>query len=110
MIRTFPDPALVTRAVRVAVEELTGSDPGVESSGYVEGHSDHARQEELKAVAARANLLRLPGRLEVGPPIVVETEGGVTYVKGGQYSMLRDWRDRVSLKNEKLKIFKRSFI
>ena len=95
MIRTFPDPALVTRAVRVAMEELTGNDPGAESSGYVEGRSDHARQEELKAVAARANLLRLPGRFEVGPPIVVETEGGVAYVKGGQYSMLRDWRDRV---------------
>ena len=44
---------------------------------------------------ARANLLRLPGRFEVGPPLVVETEGGVSYVKGGQYSMLRDWRDRV---------------
>ena len=90
MIRTYPDPALVTRAVRVAVEELTGIDPGVESSGYMEGCSEQTRQEQLKTVAARADLLRLPGRFEVGPPPVVKTEGGVKYVPGDPYSMLRD--------------------
>ena len=95
MIRMVPVPALVTRTLRVAMEELTGDDPGAESSGYVEGRSDHARKEELKAVEARANLLMLPGRLEGGPPLVVKTEGGVSYVRGGQYSMLWDWRDRV---------------
>ena len=75
MIRMVPVPALVTRAMRVAMKELMGDDPGAESSGYVEGQSNHARKEELKTVEARANLLRLPGRLEVGPPLLVKTEG-----------------------------------
>ena len=95
MIRTYSDPALVTRAIRVSIEELTGIDPGLESSGYVEGSSERARQEQLMSVAARATLLELPGRFEVGPAPVVRTEGGVKYVPWTPYSMLRKWRDRV---------------
>ena len=81
--------------MRVAMEELVGNDPGEETSGYVVGQSEHVRRDELKTAGTRGLLLTLPGRLEVGPPLVIETEGGVGYVGGGQYSMLRSWRDRV---------------
>ena len=105
MIRTFPDPALVTRAIRVSIEELTGIDPGLESSGYVEGSSERARQEQLMAVAARSTLLELPGRFEVNPAPVVKTEGGVKYVPGTPYAMLREWRDRVRFLSDKTESF-----
>ena len=96
MLTTHADPALVTRAVRITMEELTGIDPGQETSGYVEGSSEQARQEQLKTIAARSTLLELPGRFELSPAPVVRTEGGVKYVPGAPYAMLREWRDRVS--------------
>ena len=95
MIQMVPVPALVTRAMWVAMEELEGNDPGQETSGYEEGQSERTWREKLKAAETRALLFKLPGKLEVGPPLVVETEGGVRYVGSGQYSMLRSWRDRV---------------
>ena len=79
------------------MEELTGVDPGEEKSGYVEGTSEHSRQEQLKTLATRSCLLELPGKFVLDPAPVVRTEGGVKYVPGSQYSMLREWRDRVSL-------------
>ena len=96
MLRTHADPALVTRAVRVTMEELAGIDPGQETSGYAEGSSELARQEQLRAIAARSLLLELPGRFDLHPAPVVRTEGGVKYVPGTPYAMLREWRDRVS--------------
>ena len=80
MSQVVPVPALVTRAMRVSMEELEGNDPGAESSGYEEGQSECARREELKTVESRALLLKLPGKREVGPPPSIETEGGVYYV------------------------------
>ena len=79
------------------MEEFTGVDPGQETSGYVEGTSEQARQEQLKTLAARSSLLELPGRFMLGPAPVVRTEGGVKYVVGAPYYMLMEWRDRVSL-------------
>ena len=105
MLRTHADPALVTRAVRITMEELTGIDPGPEASGYMEGCSERARQEQLRTIAARSILLELPGRFELSPAPVVRTEGGVKYVPGTPYAMLREWRDRVSLILMKFAIF-----
>ena len=96
MLTTHADPALVTRAVRVTMEELTGIDPGQQTSGYVEGCSEQARREQLNTIAARRTMLELPGRFELSPAPVVRTEGGVKYVPGSPYAMLREWRDRVS--------------
>ena len=88
----------MTRAVRITMEELTGVDPGEETSGYMEGISERSRQEQLRTLATRSNLLELPGKFMLEPAPVVRTEGGVKYVPGTQYSMLREWRDRVSFK------------
>ena len=69
----------------------------MEVSGYVEGVAEYRRQLDLAAVNSRSLLLQLPYRHKVGAPPVMRSEGGVEYVGGGQYSMLRSWRDRVRL-------------
>lgn len=55
MIECVPVPVLVTRDMRVSMKELEGNDPGLEPSGYEEGRSENARQEQLEAFRSRVS-------------------------------------------------------